>query len=91
MNQNEEINHANQDSHLVDISQRTSIKSDTNDIKKNRKIISDFFKLIHSKKNSSHEIIKEEIINFLLSLNKDITQIFDQDKNTCNNYIFNIK
>ena len=66
-----------------DSCQRTSLKSDTNEIKKNRKFISEYFRLINSKKNSSHEIIKYESINFLNSLDRDITQIFDHDKNTC--------
>jgi len=72
----------NIDSAIYDSSQRTSLKSDANEIKKNRKIISDYFRLLNSKKNLSHENIKHESINFLNSLNRDITQIFDHDKNT---------
>ncbi len=63
-------------------SQRTSLKSDANDIKKNRRIISDYLRLLNSKKNLSYENIKCESISFLNSLNRDITQLFDHDKNT---------
>lgn len=77
----------NIDSANNDTSQRTSLKSDANEIKKNRRIISDYFRLINSKKNLNHENIKYESINFLNSLNRDITQIFDHDKNNC---IFNL-
>ncbi len=64
-----------------DNSERTSLRSDTDDIKKNRKIISEYFRFINTKKALDHEIIKIETINFFNSLKKDITQIYDQDKN----------
>jgi len=78
MNQSRENN---DESNINNLSQRTSSKSD-NDIKKNRKIIADYFRTVNAKKNLSHEIIKSESINFLNSLNRDITQIYDQDKNS---------
>lgn len=81
---NQSCDNNNIDSVNNDSSQRTSLKSDANEIKKNRKIISDYFRLFNSKKNLSHENIKNESINFLNSLNRDITQIYDHDKNTCN-------
>lgn len=72
----------NDESNINNLSQRTSLKSDANEIKKNRKIIADYFRTLNSKKNLSHEIIKTESINFLKSLNRDITQIYDQDRNS---------
>lgn len=90
MNKNQtDENKKGDDFNINESSDYTLTKSDPNDMKKNRKIISDYFKFINTKKNLSNDILKAETINFLNSLNRDITQIYDHDKN--NRIVFLLK
>ena len=45
--------------------------------------------MINLKKNLTHDLIKTETTNYLNSLKRDITQIYDHDQNTrkLKNYI----
>ncbi len=93
---NDIIKDINKDKDLIkDKDKATNNNKDLNkennkyiDYKKYRNIINEFFKLISSIKNCSFDAIKKESIYYLSNLDIDITELSDNEKNTCNYYIY---
>jgi hypothetical protein len=76
MNNNDEIIEINRDSVV-------SFKSYNNEIKENRKFISNLLRLLSHKKNLQSDLIRKECIEILRTYERDITVLYDEEKNTC--------
>ena len=68
----------NNDSHSQSKQSLTSIE-----FKTNRKIMNELIKIISSMKGNTPDDQKKFVCDYLKDKSKDITQIFDEEKNTC--------
>jgi hypothetical protein len=63
-----------------------SRKVSHNDIKNNIKFMNSVIKSLNNKKNCSQEVLEKECVQLLRSGPCELTNIYDESKNTCNYY-----
>jgi hypothetical protein len=74
----------------IEINRESTIsnKSYNEEIKENRKFISQLLRQLSQKKNSPCDVLKKECIEILKTYERDIIMLVDDEKNSCK-YIFN--